>query len=240
MRRNLPRRGLLRRQKAHARRAWLGVRRPGPRPLGHCPQSGARSSAGPISKEETRVTDRTSSVSGVAERYASALFDLARDSASIEKVEDELRTMAAAVEESEELRRLVQSPVFSADEQERAIGAVAEHLRIAGLTANFLRLVAKNRRLWALSHMIRALRRLAATHRGEVAAEVVSAHPLKNEQVAALKAALKEKIGKDVTLETRTNPALLGGLVVKVGSRMIDTSLRTRLLTVKTRLKEVG
>jgi len=148
--------------------------------------------------------------------------------------------MAAAVEESEELRRLVQSPVFSADEQERAIGAVAEHLRIVGLTANFLRLVAKNRRLWALSHMIRALRRLAATHRGEVAAEVVSAHPLKNEQVAALKAALKEKIGKDVTLETRTNPALLGGLVVKVGSRMIDTSLRTRLLTVKTRLKEVG
>jgi F-type H+-transporting ATPase subunit delta len=186
------------------------------------------------------VTDQTSSVSGVAERYASALFDLARDESAIDRVEGELRTLSAALDESSELRRLVQSPVFSADEQERAIGAVAEHLHITGLTASFLGLVARNRRLYALAQMIRALHAMAARHRGEVTAEVTSAYPLSDTHVAALKAALKEKLGKDVTLEARVNPAILGGLVVKVGSRMVDTSLRTRLMNVKTRLKEVG
>ena len=186
------------------------------------------------------MTDRTASVSGVAERYASALFDLARDAAGIEAAEVELQKIAATLDESPELRRLVASPVFSAEEQERAIGAIADRLQIAGLTANFLRLVARNRRLFALPGMIRAFHGLAARHRGELDAEVTSAFPLGEEHVAALKAALKETLGKDVTLQSRVNPALLGGLVVKVGSRMIDTSLRTRLMSVKTRLKEVG
>ena len=186
------------------------------------------------------MTDRTSSVSGVAERYASALFDLARGDSAIERIEGELEGLSAAIDASPELRRLVQSPVFSAAEQERAIGAIGDRLGIAGLGANFLRLVARNRRLFALPSMIKAFRAMAARHRGEVSAEVTSAHPLNDDQMGALKAVLKEKLGKDVTLETRVNPALLGGLVVKVGSRMIDTSLRTRLMTVKTRLKEVG
>ena len=186
------------------------------------------------------MTDRTASVSGVAERYASALFDLARDAAAIEPVEAELQQIAAAMDESAELRRLVASPVFSAEAQERAIGAIADRLQIAGLTANFLRLVARNRRLFALPGIIRAFHGLAARHRGEVDAEVISAFPLGEEHVTALKAALKETLGKNVTLQARVNPALLGGLVVKVGSRMIDTSLRTRLMSVKTRLKEVG
>jgi F-type H+-transporting ATPase subunit delta len=186
------------------------------------------------------VTDRTSSVSGVAERYASALFDLARETSSIETVEADLGIVAEMVDGNADLRRLVESPVFAADEQERAIGAVADRIGVDRLVGNFLRLVARNRRLFALPGIIRAFRALAARHRGEVNAEVTSAHPLGAEHVAALKQALKDKLDKDVTLETRVNPALLGGLVVRVGSRMIDTSLRTRLMNVKTQLKEVG
>jgi F-type H+-transporting ATPase subunit delta len=186
------------------------------------------------------VTDRTSSVSGVAERYASAFFDLARERSEIDRVEGQLQSVAAMLDDSADFRRLVASPVFAAEDQERAIGAIAEKAGIGGLTGNFLRLVARNRRLFALRDMIRGFRQMAAEHRGEVTAEVTSAHPLGDDHVAALKAALKQKLGKDVTLETSVNPALLGGLVVKIGSRMIDTSLRTRLMNVKTRLKEVG
>ena len=186
------------------------------------------------------MTDRSSSVSGVAERYASALFDLARDQALLPRVESELAAIAGLMDASPDFRRLVQSPVFSAEEQERAIAAIADRNGITGIVGNFLRLVAKNRRLFALPGMIAAFRDMAARHRGEVTAEVTSAHPLTSAQTAELKATLKEKLGKDVTLQARVNPAILGGLIVKVGSRMIDTSLRTRLMTVKTQLKEVG
>jgi F-type H+-transporting ATPase subunit delta len=186
------------------------------------------------------MADRTDSVSGVAERYASALFDLARDESAIDAIEAELVALSGLIDASEDFRRLIQSPVFSAEDQGRAIGAIADRSGIAGLTGNFLRLVARNRRLFALPGIIKAFRAMAAAERGEVTAEVASAQPLNDDQVAALKAALKEKLGKDVTLSASVNPALLGGLVVKVGSRMIDTSLRTRLMTVKTRLKEVS
>jgi F-type H+-transporting ATPase subunit delta len=186
------------------------------------------------------VTDRSTSVSGVAERYAFALFDLAREQSQIPAVEAQLRGVSALLEGSEDLRRLVQSPVFSAEDQERAIGTVADRAGIGGLVGNFLRLVARNRRLFALPGIIKAFSDLAARHRGEVTAEVTSAHPLSDEHVAALKATLREKLGSEVTLLARVNPAILGGLVVRVGSRMIDTSLRTRLMTVRTQLKEVG
>jgi F-type H+-transporting ATPase subunit delta len=192
-------------------------------------------------KEETpRVTDRTSSVSGVAERYASALFDLAREASAVETAEADLDAIAELIESNPEFRRLVESPVFSAEDQQRAVGAVGDRMGVTPLIGNFLRLVARNRRLFALPGIIRGFRAMAARHRGEVTAEVASAHPLSDDQVAALKATLKEKLGKDVALKTRVDPALLGGLVVRVGSRMIDTSLRTRLMTVKTQLKEVG
>jgi F-type H+-transporting ATPase subunit delta len=186
------------------------------------------------------VTDQTSSVSGVAERYAFALFDLAREQSVIAPIEAELQTVASMIEGSPDLRRLVQSPVFSAEEQERAIGAIADRAGIRGLVGNFLRLVARNRRLFALPGIIQGFRNLAAAQRGEVTAEVTSAHPLTADQMAELSAALREKLGKQVTLQARVNPAILGGLIVRVGSRMIDTSLRTRLMTVKSRLKEVG
>lgn len=186
------------------------------------------------------MTDRSSSISGVAGRYAAALFDLARDESAIERIEGELASFARMLDDSDDLRRLVSSPAFSAEDQERAITAIVDKAGITGLTANFLRLVAKNRRLFAVPGMIEAFRELAARHRGEISAEVTSAHPMSDAQVTALKAALKETLGKDVTLSARVNPAILGGLIVKVGSRMIDTSLRTRLMTVKTQLKEVG
>ena len=191
-------------------------------------------------RENPRVTDRSSSVSGVAERYAFALFDLAREQSQIPAIEAQLRGISALLEGSEDLRRLVASPVFSAEDQERAIGAVADRYGIGGLVGNFLRLVARNRRLFALPGIIQGFTDLAARHRGEVTAEVTSAHPLSEEHVSQLKAVLRERLGKDVTLVARVNPALLGGLVVRVGSRMIDTSLRTRLMAVKTQLKEVG
>ena len=186
------------------------------------------------------MTDRTSSVSGVAERYASALFDLAREDSAIEGVEAQLARIEALIDGSDDLRRLVQSPVFSAEDQERAIGAVADRAGIEGLVGNFLRLVAKNRRLFALPGVIRAFRAMAARYRGEVTAEVTSAHALTKAQIDDLKAALKERLGKDITLISKVDSAILGGLVVRVGSRMIDTSLRTRLMTVKTQLKDVG
>lgn len=186
------------------------------------------------------MTDRSSSVSGVARRYASALFDLALEESALERVESELQSIDRMLDASDDLRRFVRSAVFSAGEQERAIAALADKAGIGGLTGNLLRLVARNRRLYALPGIIEAFREMAAQHRGEVTAEVTSAHPLSSDQVAALKAALKSKLDKDVTLETRVNPAIIGGLIVRVGSRMIDSSLRTRLMTVKTQLKEVG
>lgn len=192
------------------------------------------------------MTDRTSSVSGsgpvssIAERYASALFDLAREANDLPSVEAKLSDLAALSDESADFRRLIASPVFSAGDQERAIGAIADRGGLRGLVGNFLRLVARNRRLFALPGIIRAFREMAARHRGEVTAEVTSARPLNDAQVADLKTALREKLGKEATLQARVDPAILGGLVVKVGSRMIDSSLRTRLMTVKTQLKDVG
>jgi F-type H+-transporting ATPase subunit delta len=176
----------------------------------------------------------------VAERYAGALFDLAVDEKSLPAVEADLKRFAALLEESPDLKRLVRSPVFSAEEQARAVGAVLDKAGIGGLVGNFLKVAAANRRLFAVPSIISAFARLAAKHRGEVAAEVVSAEPLSAGHVAALKDALKASIGKDVALDAKVDPALIGGLIVKVGSRMIDGSLRTKLNSIKLAMKEVG
>jgi F-type H+-transporting ATPase subunit delta len=140
----------------------------------------------------------------------------------------------------QDLARLVKSPVFTADEQERAIAAILKQMQIEGLTANFLKLAAKNRRLFAVPDMIKAFRALLARHRGETSAEVISAAELKEGQVRALREALKATLHKEVLLEQRVDASLLGGLVVKVGSRMIDSSLRTKLASLKHAMKEVG
>jgi F-type H+-transporting ATPase subunit delta len=186
------------------------------------------------------VAASNSPVSGVAGRYAIALFDLALENDALALVESDLARFAALVAESVDLRRLVKSPVFSAEDQARAVAAVLERAEIGGLIANFIGVAAGNRRLFAVLDMITAFRRLLARHRGEVSAEVTSAEPLAERHVAALKEALKASLGKDVAIEAKVDPALIGGLIVKVGSRMIDGSLRTKLNALKLAMKEVG
>lgn len=179
-------------------------------------------------------------VSGMAGRYANALFELAVEAKTVDKILGELEAIAAMLESSADLQRLVRSPVFGADEQSRAIAALMDKAGIGGLTANFMALLTRNRRLFAVRDIIKSFRQLVANHRGETTAEVVSATPLTAEQTKSLQAALKSTAGKSVRIDARVDETLLGGLIVKVGSRMIDTSLRTKLNNLKIAMKEVG
>jgi F-type H+-transporting ATPase subunit delta len=176
----------------------------------------------------------------MAGRYAIALFDLALDEGRLDEVEGALAQIEAMLAESPDFARLVRSPVFSSEDQARALMAVAAATGVTGLTANFLQLLVRNRRLFALRDIIAGFRRLLADHRGEVTAEVTSAIPLSASQVDELKASLKAKTGKDVTLILTVDPSILGGLIVKIGSRMVDTSIRTKLNALKFAMKEVG
>lgn len=178
--------------------------------------------------------------SAVAERYAGSLYELAAGAKAVAKVEDDLSRFEALLAGSDDLKRLITSPVFSAEDQLRAISAIADKAGITGLTGNFLRVVARNRRLFAIPGIIRAFRRIAAEARGEIEAQVTSAHALTAAQQTELKAALKDVAGKDVTIALTVDPSLLGGLVVRMGSRQIDTSLKTKLASLKLALKEVG
>lgn len=178
--------------------------------------------------------------SGVAGRYATALFELALEQQALDQVAVVLDRFNEALEAFDDLLRLVKSPVFSAEEQGRALAAILKELKIEGLTRNFLLLVAKNRRLFATPDMIRAFHAMLARHRGEMSATVTAAAKLTESQVTALRQALKAALGKEIMLEERVDAGLLGGLVVKVGSRMVDTSLRTKLNSLKVAMKEVG
>lgn len=193
-------------------------------------------------REEKRSSVATSSspVSGVAERYAQSLFELARDEGSLETTEQELVQFQSLIDENADFRRLVESPAFTSDEQLRAIGAIVAAVGPSVLVGNFLKVVASNRRLFALPSIVRGFRQMAAAHRGEVEAEVVSAHALNDEQRRELTDALGAYTQKTVTMRESVDPALLGGLVVRIGSRQIDTSLRTKLSSLKLALKEVG
>jgi len=177
-------------------------------------------------------------VSGMAGRYATALFELAREGNAIDAVRADLERFDGLIAESPDLLRLVRSPVFSAGEQLAALSAVLQHAGIGGLAEKFLKLVTANRRLFAVRDMIRGFRELVAAHKGEATAEVTVAEPLKDDHVAALKSALKAVSGKDVALAVKVDPAILGGLVVKLGSRMVDTSLRTKLNAIRHAMKE--
>ena len=178
-------------------------------------------------------------MSGVASRYATALFELARDDGAIDKVASDLATFARLIAESSDLARLVRSPVFSAEEQRMALSAVLARAQISGLAANFLKLVAAKRRLFAIADMIRAYKALVAREKGEVTAEVTVAETLGENHLAALKDALRSVTGKHVELNIRVDPAIVGGLIVKLGSRMVDSSLKTKLNSLKTAMKEV-
>jgi F-type H+-transporting ATPase subunit delta len=186
------------------------------------------------------VAKSSSPISGVAERYAGSLFELALQANAVTQVEADLNGFEAMLDGSADLSRLIESPVFSSEEQAKAIAAIADRAGITGLTGNFLRVVARNRRLFAIPAMIKAFRHIAAEHRGETAADVTSAHALTAAQQTELKAALKGVAGKDVAITVTVDPSLLGGLVVKMGSRQIDTTLKTKLNSLKLALKEVG
>lgn len=186
------------------------------------------------------MSETASVVSGVAERYATALFELANEAGQLDTVAADADRFDALVGESADLKRLVRSPVFTPDDQVRAIGAVLDRAGIGGLVGNFVRLAARNRRLFAVPDMLRAYRIQLAAHRGETTADVISAEPLSDAQIADLKSALAAVSGKSIRFNAKVDPSLIGGLVVKLGSRMIDTSLRTKLNALKIALKEVG
>jgi F-type H+-transporting ATPase subunit delta len=175
----------------------------------------------------------------MAGRYANALFELALESKAVDAVKNDLEQFDALVAGNPDLARLVRSPVFGADEQLRALGAILNKAGIKGLAANFLRVITTNRRLFAVRDMIRAYRALVARHKGEVTAQVTVAEKLNAKNVDALKSALKSITGgKDIDLDVKIEPAIIGGLVVKVGSRMVDSSLRTKLNAIKFAMKE--
>jgi F-type H+-transporting ATPase subunit delta len=178
-------------------------------------------------------------ISGMAGRYANALFELARENKAVDAVKADLERFDGLIGESADLARLVRSPVFGADEQLKALTAILDKAGIGGLAANFLRVVTTNRRLFAVRDMIRAYRALVARWKGEVTAEVTVAEPLNETNSGALKDALKSVThGKDIDLAVKIDPAIIGGLIVKVGSRMVDSSLRTKLNAIKFAMKE--
>jgi F-type H+-transporting ATPase subunit delta len=177
-------------------------------------------------------------VAGVAGRYATALFDLAVEEKALDKIRSDLDRFDEMVAGSADLNRLVRSPVFGAEEQVRALTPVLQQAGIDGVSANFIKLVASNRRLFAIRDIIKAFRAMVARHKGEVSASVTVAEPLSNDHLSALKGALNSVTGKDVDLKVEVDPSIIGGLVVKLGSRMVDSSLRTKLNSIKTAMKE--
>jgi F-type H+-transporting ATPase subunit delta len=168
----------------------------------------------------------------LAGRYALALFELARDEKQIETVGASLASLRRALTDSADLRELINSPLIDREDQARAVGAVVGTMALDTLTSNLVGVLAKNRRLPKLPDVIRAFNLLAARHRGEITAEVTSARPLDDDQVAAIKQHLRSRMGSDIAVDLAVDPALLGGLVVKIGSQMIDSSIRTKLNTL--------
>ena len=179
-------------------------------------------------------------VAHIAQPYAAALFELADEQGQVDAVESDLVALQGLVNEGGDFARFLRSPVIVADEKAQAMDAILDRANVSPTVANLVKVVARNGRLFALPQIIAAFRRMAAQARGEISAEVTSATALRPEQVASLAEALKAKIGKTVTLSEHVDPSLIGGLIVKVGSRMIDSSLKTKLTAMRIAMKEVG
>jgi F-type H+-transporting ATPase subunit delta len=173
----------------------------------------------------------------LAGRYASALFDLARDEKQIDAVSRSLDTVGQALSESRDFDQLVISPLIDREDAGDAFAAVAQQLQLDPITTNFLGVLARNGRKNQLRPVIRAFKKFAADHRGETTAEVTTAHPLNDDQVTRLKEQLRGRAGRDVTIEARVDQNILGGIVVRLGSQMIDGSLRTKLNRLATAMK---
>ncbi|AJE48365.1 F0F1 ATP synthase subunit delta [Celeribacter indicus] len=177
---------------------------------------------------------------GIAARYATAIFELAKEGNSVKALEADVATLAAALSESDDLRALVTSPIYSRDELETAITAIAARAGLSGVVTNTLALMARNRRLFVLPQLVDALQAMLAEERGEVVAEVVSAKALTQAQTTKLAGTLSETFGKQVTVNATVDESLIGGLIVKVGSKMIDTSIASKLNSLQNAMKEVG
>jgi len=173
----------------------------------------------------------------LAGRYASALFDLARDQRQIESVGQSLDALGQALLDSKDFNELVASPLVSREEAGKAFAALAPQIGLDPITTNFIGVLARNGRKSQLQSVVRAFRRLAAEHRGEVTAEVVTARPLNDDQIAALRQQLRARAGRDVTIDATVDPTLLGGIVVKLGSQQIDASIRTKLNRLASAMK---
>ena len=186
------------------------------------------------------MSEPVSISSGIAARYAAALFELAKEGKALAALEADVDALAETLDASADLRSVIASPVYSRGEQGSAIAAVAQKIGLSALTANALALMAAKRRLFVLPQLVRALREAIAAEKGEVTAEVVSAKALTKAQADALAAKLKARFGKTVKLQSSVDESLIGGLVVKVGSKMIDTSIRSQLASLQNAMKEVG
>lgn len=189
-------------------------------------------------KSKDKVAGSETIVSGMAGRYATALFELALEGNAIDAVTSDLDKFDAMIAGSPDLARLVRSPVFGAEDQLRAVGALLDKAGIGGLAGKFVRLVASNRRLFAIHDIIRGYKAMVAKHKGEVTAQVTVAEKLSDARLGEIKSALKSVTGKDVQVDVKIDPAIIGGLIVKLGSRMIDSSLRTKLNAIKFAMKE--
>ncbi|MEI4486068.1 F0F1 ATP synthase subunit delta [Frigidibacter sp. MR17.14] len=186
------------------------------------------------------MSEPASISASIASRYATAVFDLAKDAGALAQLEADAEALAQALAASPELRDLITSPVYGRDEQGRAIGAVAAKMGLGQVVANTLQLLASKRRLFVLPALITALKDKIAAEKGEITADVRAAQPLTDEQSARLAAAISNSVGKTVKLNTTVDESLIGGLVVKVGSKMIDTSVASKLANLQNAMKEVG
>ena len=175
---------------------------------------------------------------GIAERYATAVFEIMREEGQLDRLESDVTAIDGALSESADLRTLINSPVYPRAEQEAAIGAVAGAMDLSGTMQNTLRLMAQNRRLFVIPALVRSLREMLAEHRGEVTAEVTTAQPLTDDQRWRLGEALGRNVGKEIRIEERVDEGLLGGMIVRVGSKMIDTSIRSKLDALRNTMKE--
>ena len=186
------------------------------------------------------VSEPASISTGIAERYATAIFELAQESKSLPKLESNLTDLANALDDSADLRDLIASPVVSREDQGKAIAAIADKMGLVPDLQNGLALMSRKRRLFVLPQLINQLRAMIAEAKGEMTADVVSATKLSAAQSKKLAETLKKTVGKDVKINATVDESLIGGLVVKVGSKMIDTSIRSRLNSLQNAMKEVG
>ena len=186
------------------------------------------------------VSESASISSGIAARYATALFELAKDETALAALEADTDALDAALAGSADLRDVISSPIYSREDQAGAIGGVAKAMNLSVLMANTLALMAQKRRLFVLPQLVQVLRAKIAEEKGEVTAEVASAVALTKAQAKALAETIKARVGKDVKLKATVDESLIGGLVVKVGSLMIDTSIRAKLNSLQNAMKEVG